>query len=261
VNDLDRIELDAAADFWAAAPAATKAALAIDAGEAGGARCFWCSDLQPTLMFRRALWAMPPDAAAIDAVVAHMGRRGGAWAVGCAASAADGAMASELASRGFEPAYAWMKFRRDTREPRPAPTDLAVREVGADEAAAFGAVVAAAYGLPPAARAWLQALPGRARWGCMVAFDGHRAVGAAAVFVEGDHAWFGFAATLPEARRRGAQGALLARRVEAATARGARVLVTETGERLAGRPSDSYRNIERAGFAEAGLRRHWLAPG
>jgi hypothetical protein len=47
-------------------------------------------------------------------------------------------------------------------------------------------------------------------------------------------------------------------RIDAAAARGARLAVTETGERVPDKPSGSYRNILRAGFEEVYLRRHWL---
>jgi hypothetical protein len=37
------------------------------------------------------------------------------------------------------------------------------------------------------------------------------------------------------------------------------VAVTETGERVPGKPSNSYRNILRAGFAEAYLRANFMS--
>jgi hypothetical protein len=43
-------------------------------------------------------------------------------------------------------------------------------------------------------------------------------------------------------------------------ARGARTAVTETGERLPDKPSNSYRNILRAGFHERYLRHNYLSP-
>lgn len=58
----------------------------------------------------------------------------------------------------------------------------------------------------------------------------------------------------------GVQAALLARRLSEAAARGAKVAVTETGERLPDQPSHSYRNILRAGFQEMYLRQNYLSP-
>ncbi len=90
---------------------------------------------------------------------------------------------------------------------------MALRVVRADEGDLFGGVVAAAYGLPADVRPGLAALAGRAGWDCTVAFDGRRPVGAGAAFVDSGPAWLGFGATLPGARRRSAQGRLIALRL------------------------------------------------
>jgi GNAT superfamily N-acetyltransferase len=68
-------------------------------------------------------------------------------------------------------------------------------------------------------------------------------VAAAVLAVAGDAAYLGGAATLPEARGRGAQGALLAARLRAAADLGVRAVVCEA---LPG--SASERNQLRAGF-------------
>jgi GNAT superfamily N-acetyltransferase len=107
---------------------------------------------------------------------------------------------------------------------------------------------------------WAGRLVGRSGWSCVMAFDGAAPVATGALFVSGDYAWLGFDATLPSHRRRGAQSALLARRLQEAAARGARLATLETGARLPGRPDNSYRNILRAGFAEAYLRQNLMSP-
>jgi hypothetical protein len=71
--------------------------------------------------------------------------------------------------------------------------------------------------------------------------------------------WLGIAATVPEHRRKGAQGAILAARIEAAAAAGCEVVVTETGEPVDGQPGASYRNIARAGFEAQYVRPNYLS--
>jgi hypothetical protein len=93
-----------------------------------------------------------------------------------------------------------------------------------------------------------------------MAFAGGTPVAAGAVYVNGGYAWLGLGATLASHRRRGAQNASLARRLGEAAARGARVAVTETGERIPDKASHSYRNILRAGFEEMYLRQNYLSP-
>ena len=65
-------------------------------------------------------------------------------------------------------------------------------------------------------------------------------------------------ATRPSHRRRGAQGALLARRIRDAADLGCRWLVTETGEDLPERPNPSFRNMLRTGFELAYQRANYL---
>jgi GNAT superfamily N-acetyltransferase len=71
-------------------------------------------------------------------------------------------------------------------------------------------------------------------------------------------AYLSFAGTLPEHRGKGAQNALLAARIRRAAGLGCDVVVTETGERRGDRPSNSYRNILRAGFTEDAVTANWL---
>ena len=101
---------------------------------------------------------------------------------------------------------------------------------------------------------------GRPGWHVFLAREGGDAVGAGALFLHEDAGWLGVAGTVPEHRGKGGQGALLAARIDRARELGAGVLVTETGEQVEGRPSNSYRNILRAGFAEAYLRPNLHAP-
>ena len=61
--------------------------------------------------------------------------------------------------------------------------------------------------------------------------------------------------------RQGAQGALLAARIRRARELGCEVVVTETGELRDGLPSNSYRNILRAGFEEVAVTANWLRQG
>jgi GNAT superfamily N-acetyltransferase len=78
------------------------------------------------------------------------------------------------------------------------------------------------------------------------------------MYVDERAAYLGYAATRPEHRGKGAQNALLAARIRRAAELGCDVVLTETGERRDDRPSNSYRNILRAGFEEHAVTAHWL---
>ena len=101
---------------------------------------------------------------------------------------------------------------------------------------------------------------GRPGWSCYVAYDGDAPAGAGALFVHEGVGWLGYAATRRQFRGRGAQSAILAARIEDARQQGCTTVSTETGELEEGRPSNSYRNIVRAGFREAGVRANYRAP-
>jgi GNAT superfamily N-acetyltransferase len=138
-------------------------------------------------------------------------------------------------------------------------TELRIVEAGVEEAEPFADVFVRAYGTPQLFREWLTGLPGRPGWSCFIAFDGETPAATGALFAKDGIGWLGIAGTLPEHRRRGAQGAILAARIRAAVEEGCEVVVTETGARVEGMPTSSYRNIERAGFELAYVRPNYLS--
>jgi len=163
-----------------------------------------------------------------------------------------------LRDSGFEPAYAWMKFVRGPHPPRfPQPDGVEVVELTAPDQEPFGTIAAIGFDLPAWGAELFAHLPGRDRWRCYAAKIDGEAQGCAAMLIEEGIAEFGVAATLEGARGRGCQTALLHRRICDAGEAGCRTLFVETGERVPGRPSASYRNILKAGFEGAYLRPNW----
>lgn len=159
----------------------------------------------------------------------------------------------QLTARGYAHVGAWMKFRRAVEPPAPFATDLRVEETGDREA--FALVTGEGMGVPAEAARALSSIVGAAGWHCFLAWDGDEPAGGGALYVDGEVAWLGIGATRPAHRGRGAQSAILAARVELARQLGVKRLATETGEQV----GPSYRNILRAGFAEAYARPNWLS--
>ena len=160
-----------------------------------------------------------------------------------------------LVDRGFKQGRNWAKVWRSPAEAPDVQTGLRIEEIGPDKANAFGAIVAAAFEIPAVGAAGV-AIVGRPGWHAYLGFDGIEPVNAAAMFiVEGEGvAWLGFGATLPEARGRGGQSAMFARRLRDAAQLGCWLAISETGEDLPEDPNPSYRNMVRAGFHLAYLR-------
>ncbi|MGI8892669.1 MAG: GCN5 family acetyltransferase, partial [Bacteroidia bacterium] len=67
---------------------------------------------------------------------------------------------------------------------------------------------------------------------------------------KGDYAWFCFADTMPGYRAKGAQTALISKRIEAANEAGCKHIFVETADDKGGNPSPSGRNLMRMGFRQ-----------
>jgi hypothetical protein len=132
----------------------------------------------------------------------------------------------------------WVAYHTLTRGVAPAAsvaTDLTVRAVAADTLASLVDEVT----WPDYRRS-----AGASGYHHFMAFDGERPVASAALYVAEELGYLGMAVTAEAARRRGAQQALIACRIETARALGCRILVSETLSIL----KSSLGNLRRAGF-------------
>ena len=139
------------------------------------------------------------------------------------------------------PYVAYPTLVRGADESAPVETDLEVRELAVGEAAGF------ADGLGDAA--WPEYLPsiGAPGFFHFMAFDRRRPVASAVLCVSGELGYLGMARTAEPDRRRGAQRALIAGRIEKARALGCRTLASETLSIL----TTSLGNLQKAGFQPA----------
>ena len=251
----ERGELEAFRDLYEGAPPGLGARVE----EIGGSVCIALPEAPRSAMFNRVLGLgldRPATPEQLEEIVRFFGALGVEWCAALAPQAEPPELVSWLEERGFVPGYAWAKFRRGLEQPAERETDLRVVET---EGNVFGDVFVRAYGTPAFFREWLARVPGRPGWRCFVALDGETPAATGALYAKDGVGWLGIAGTLPEHRRRGAQGALLAARIRAAAEEGCEVVVTETGEQAEGRPSGSFRNIERAGFELAYVRPNYLS--
>jgi hypothetical protein len=158
----------------------------------------------------------------------------------------------------------WAKFQRKAApaaRARSSPVDI--RLVGAGNADAFGSVVQAGFGLPATTAKWFAALCGRPGWTLYLAYEGETPVASGAAFASQGVAWFGIDATLADYRRRGAQTALIHRRIEDGCSAGLTGFTAETGQPAAGQEAahTSYSNYWRAGFTPAYTRSNYKRAG
>jgi GNAT superfamily N-acetyltransferase len=137
--------------------------------------------------------------------------------------------------------------------PIPMPSDVEVREAGAEDRPAFDAVKAAAFDLPIAAAAWIDELlfacP-KERVRTVLAYVGDRPVGFAQTFWHGEIAILGGAGVLPAYRGRGVFRALVAQRLRDAREHGLRAATIQAYQRT------SSPILTRLGFQKRGVLAH-----
>lgn len=243
MNELERVEAQALRD-----------AVMLGGGEAataGGAICVR-HDGTSLPELNRAL----PVGAVVDAGAVHRWY-GGKEHVVCVPPGYLG-LEESLHALGYTPGRAWMKFERGDAPAPVAETEFRIEETL--DAEAFVLASQAGDGVTSDLAHSMSAIVGAPGWHCFVAFAGREPAACAALYADGTYAWLGIAATRPEFRRRGAQSALLAARIDAGRDAGVRRFAAETDERVEGRSDQSYRNILRAGFREAYRRPNWHSP-
>ena len=165
-----------------------------------------------------------------------------------------------LDRRGLAPGTAFVKFFGALPANPPGRTELDIRPLGPEHAAEYGHVIRTGFGMPdaPAMEGWFAEAPTYGGdWWTVGAWDGGQLVAVANLFVHGDVAALSGAATLPEARGRGAQSALMAARLREGAARGCRWVSTETWPESPGNPNPSQHNMRRLGLTELYLRPAW----
>ena len=165
-----------------------------------------------------------------------------------------------LEAHGLRKARGWQKFARGREAVPAARSDLTVQKIGAEHAAASAKIACDGFDLGDEAQPWIALLPTCDRWHVFMAFDDDEPAGTGGLFIDGDTAWTDFGATAPAFRKRGAQSALLAARVEFALDHGCTQIYTCTGEDVPGDPQHSYSNILRCGFKETYVRANYAPP-
>lgn len=163
-----------------------------------------------------------------------------------------------LESHGFQQYNFWAKLYRDLTNLPPDNTDAVIRTVDASESAGFGNLVAKAFDWPDLLAPWFSATVGQPNCRHYIAYVDSLPAAAAMLYTLGDHAWLGFAATLPAFRGRGLQHALITKRLHDAARAGCTRAVVETARDTEEKPCQSFRNLRNLGFEVAYLRPNYL---
>ena len=261
---LERAEIEALVDLYRAADSEVTHAAGLSVRQTAGATLIAVNRFDVLALNRLVglgLHSTPSDADLADMLAAFETAGAPRYFVQLAPGDESARLGSRLEQLGLRHYNNWVRLYRGLDD-LPGPPDVAgpleVRRIDSTDAHAFGTLVATAFQYPPAIAPLTQLAVGRPRWYHYLAFDGDIPVGSAAMFVAGDAAWFGFAATDAAHRKRGAQQALIRRRLEDAVRAGCHWISVETAEDTVARDAPSYRNLRRLGFAVAYLRPNYL---
>jgi ribosomal protein S18 acetylase RimI-like enzyme len=158
------------------------------------------------------------------------------------------------AKYGIEQHGTLLKAARENSPAEPVETSLRIDAIDAadtDALRAWADVQVEAFQMPDPddlLAKMLAAVATGSRFTPYAAWDGDRVVATAALYAEGEAGQLVSAATLPEYRGRGAQSALIARRVEDGLAAGVRWFSVEVSKPAEGEQNPSLDNLERGGF-------------
>lgn len=219
--------------------------LGLDAKTVGGIHCFLARNIEDVYYTCADGVGVrePATEALLDTIIQTFDPAGVPYGVPLAPGAQPAQLPFWLKARGFTPAFSVAVFAREASAPNPVRDDLRVERVSRTEAGVFARINAEAFGQNPSS-AWYAAMIGQPNFHAYIAYDGDMPVGTGLLAVAETMGWLASGATLPEARGRGVQAALIARRVRDAIAFGCTWMTVETREP----PDPSYRNVERAGF-------------
>ena len=261
----DDVEARAFEALFDAAPRALRDRLGLRTERVAGALLMLAPGI-PDPMFNRAIGlglvepATPQDVQAIAARFREAGCRN--WWLHWNPHAGPAGFTAELERMGYTPPRrrSWAKMLRGPVDLPSIATDLDIAPAGPRQAGDVARVTSQAFDMPAFMVDWIQQLQG-GPWRMYAVSEGDTVVGGGCLYLDGERAWLGIAGVAPSHRRRGGQGALMARRVAEAAAAGACHIVTETGEpTTAGEANPSYDNMRRCGFMTVASRLNYAAP-
>ncbi len=154
----------------------------------------------------------------------------------------------------------WTKVYRLPDPNVSIPTDLRIEQIDSSMAGVFAETACVGFEMPNTMAPVIAAAVGRPKWAHYIAWDGETPAAVAALFMHNGVGWLGLGATLPEYRRRGAQGALMTRRIRDGAKFGCKWMITEAAQDLPDKPNPSFHNMVRAGFEVAYHRPNYMLP-
>lgn len=166
-------------------------------------------------------------------------------------------LASLLKEYKLKPIFDWVKMYRSTDSEPEIKTGLCIKQIDKLDSDDFAIIASTSFNTSDFIKPWFATTVGMPNWFNYIAYEENKPIATGAMYVKNEVAWIGFGGTLPEHRKKGAQGALLAYRIKEAKKLGCKWICTET-DHIPNRENTSLKNMVRAGFHEAYLRTNYI---
>ena len=182
-----------------------------------------------------------------------------AWGVESSPSARPETLPGWLKAKRLRKGPASAMFLRRCKAIPEAETDLQIRPWRPTDGDSGAMLAAEVFKVPQEVERILAQLPRQPHWRQWLAFDGDTPVATSLLFINGDVAWAGWAATRPSYRGRGLHSALVAAWLRDAADHGCEWVTTDTAIGTPEKPDPSYRNHIRLGFQSVHVRHTHVA--
>lgn len=164
-----------------------------------------------------------------------------------------------LNNMGFKHYNNWAKFyKKLDMKLTGFKSNLIVEELKLPETELFDNVINKAFEFSDGSEVLFTQTYKRPGWKHYSAKEENKIIAAASMFVCGKYASLAIAGTLPDERGKGAQSALILRRINDAFDAGCEYIIVETAEDKPEKPSASNRNMKKLGFKLAYLRPNFI---
>ena len=247
-------EVDAWTDLYRRAPAGVRSQLGIAVERLAGATIALAPGVDHPLLNRA--WVANPTPERVEAVAARFAALGVGQFFIHTERRGDAMASVDTLETVFPFRRNWVRLaaRLDGTVLPGRACELSVRLAEPSNALTCARIYCEGFDVPAHAAPLFAAIVGQPGWRAFLALtqDGEPA-GTGLVFTGGRLAYLAGAATRPEFRGRGAQGALMSARVYAAAASGCEWIASDTGEVAPGDPQHSQRNMERHGLRVVGV--------
>lgn len=144
----------------------------------------------------------------------------------------------------------WVKLVKPIDEIVPMKNEIEIRRIYENEIDGVSDILVKSFSFPPEIKTFCKGVLGKNGWTTYVGLLDNKIAGTGAIYINGDIAELGIAATDESSRCKGIQSALISARESFAVEKYCKYIFVETAEPTPQFSAPSYRNMIRFGYSE-----------